>query len=88
MERSKDAAKTVLEALVPNILAGVSNDVAAEILQAVDMMGVPVSKMFDLPVLVFDFPKNLLLVFAVLKKTDRRPARLRPGFNNTGDVNV
>jgi len=33
MERSKDAAKTVLEALVPNILAGVSNEVAAEILK-------------------------------------------------------
>jgi hypothetical protein len=50
--------------------AMVSLDVsAAERLQAVDVVGMPVSEVFDLPMMVLDFPEHPFLVLAVLKET-------------------
>lgn len=44
---------------------------AAQMLQAIDMMRMPVAQMLDFMVPVFDFPENLFLILAVLKKTYR-----------------
>src|SRR5437870_1610006 len=57
-------------------------------LQAVNMMSVPVSEMLDLRVMVLDFAEDLLLILTILKKTDRRPAGLRPGLDDAGNVDV
>src|SRR5260370_24208900 len=46
----------------------------------------PVPEVFDLRMMVLDFPEHPFLVLAVLKETDRRPARLGPGFNDAGNV--
>jgi hypothetical protein len=58
----------------------------AEMLQAVDMVGMPVSEMFDFRMMVLDLPEHPFLVLAILKETNRRPARLRPRFDNAGDL--
>src|SRR6266545_5665287 len=52
------------------------------------MVGVPVPEMLDVPVTVFDFAENLLLVLPILKETDRVAACLRPGLNDAGDMDV
>src|SRR2546429_5805 len=57
-------------------------------LQAVNMMSVPVSEMLDLRVMVLDFAEDLLLILTILKKTDCRPAGLRPGLDDAGNVDV
>ena len=62
--------------------AVISLDVAAaQVLQAVDVMRVPVSEVLDLAVLVFDFAEDLFLIRAILKEAHRRigvlAARLR-----------
>ena len=42
----------------------------AQVLQAINVMRMPVPEMFNLAMLVLDFPENLFLVLAILKKTD------------------
>jgi hypothetical protein len=58
----------------------------AQVLQAVDVVRMPVSEVFDLPMVVLDFPKYLFLVFTILKETHCRPARLWPRFDNAGNM--
>src|SRR5262249_43714716 len=67
--------------------AKVSLNVAiAQMLQTVHMVGVPVSEMFNVPVLVFDLAEALLLVLTVLKETDGVSTCPRAGLDDAGDM--
>ena len=62
--------RRVVVAMIDGAKVGL-NVAAAQVLQAVDVVGVPVAEMLDVPVMVFDFAEDLLLVLPVLKETNR-----------------
>src|SRR5260370_1063856 len=55
-------------------------------LQAVHMMGVPVTKVFDFRMTGFDFPEHLFLVLAILEETNCRTLRLRARFDDASNM--
>jgi hypothetical protein len=64
------------------------NVAAAQVLQAVDVMRVPVSEVLNFTVPVLDFAEDLFLIRAILKELDIGSAGLRPGFNDPSHGNV
>ena len=77
--------RRVVVAMVYGAIVGLDVS-AAEMLQAVNVVRMPVAQVLDFPMVGLDFPEHLLLVLAILKETHRRPARLRPRFDNAGDL--
>jgi hypothetical protein len=60
----------------------------AQSVEAIDVVGMPVSEMFDVSMLFLNLSKHPLLVFAVLEKASCRPLRMGSRSQNPEHLDV